>query len=248
NTEAFDAYYSVPAKGDYAYMVSGSGGEGGSDLIRVPLSRQQAPDPVALLTGLISDKKTGLPSGAQIIYTDMETGETGTARADADGFYQLIVPLGSRYEIEVMADGYIASTFEVDLRRGGTYEEMERNVRIEPEPEGSILTTLYFDTGRIRIQEESQSELDLVLTMLKRHPELRISLHGHADIVGSYSRNYELSVNRARMVRAYLVARNISPRRISVIGYANYFPYARNNSALGRSLNRRVDVHVLPFD
>ena len=245
NSDAFDAYYSVPAKGDYAYMVSGSGGQGGSDLVRVPLSRQQAPDPVVLLSGLITDKRTGLPSSARISYTDLETGETGSARADADGFYQLIIPAGSRYAIEITAEGYIAASYQIDLRRDKAYDERERNVTIDPEPEGNILTTLYFDTGRIRIKPESQGELDLVLTMLQRHPNLHISLHGHADIVGSYDRNYELSINRARMVRAYLVARGISPLRISIIGYANFFPYARNNSALGRSLNRRVDVHVL---
>lgn len=249
NSSGFDAYYSVPAKGDYAYMVSGAeGGEGGSDLVRVPLTRRQAPDPVAMISGLIVDKRTGLPGGARIRYTDLETGEAGTARADEDGFYQLIIPYGSRYEIEVMAEGYIATSYRVDLRRGDSYQEMVRNVNMEPEPEGNILTTLYYDTGHIRIKSDSQEELALVLAMMRRHPNLHVSLHGHADIVGSYDRNYELSINRARMVRAYLIAQGISPLRISVIGYANFFPYARNNSATGRSLNRRVDVHVLSLN
>src|SRR5579859_8137217 len=51
NTSEFDAYYTVPASGDYAYMVSRRNSIGETDIVRLKLPQAIKPDPVILISG-----------------------------------------------------------------------------------------------------------------------------------------------------------------------------------------------------
>ena len=70
NTPSFDAYYTIDAAGEYAYMVSEEESFGGSDIIRIHLKAEQRPDPVTLVSGTILDRNTGKPIAAQVEISD----------------------------------------------------------------------------------------------------------------------------------------------------------------------------------
>jgi chemotaxis protein MotB len=62
-----------------------------------------------------------------------------------------------------------------------------------------------------------------------------------------FDSNWELSSARAtRIARIFPDMKAIPPERISTAGYAEFHPVASNNTAEGRSENRRVDLVVLP--
>ena len=52
---------------------------------------------------------------------------------------------------------------------------------------------------------------------MKRFPELRFTVYGHTDAVGSTASNYRLGLRRAQAVRNYLVARGVPHRSIIAI-------------------------------
>jgi chemotaxis protein MotB len=76
-----------------------------------------------------------------------------------------------------------------------------------------------------------------------------IRVEGNTDSVpiatGQFPSNWELSAARATAVLRFLLRRGVSPRRSSVAGYADQRPLASNETASGRSLNRRVELVVL---
>ncbi|GAB4415892.1 MAG: OmpA family protein [Bacteroidia bacterium] len=254
NTAAFDAYYTLPAAGDVAYMVSGSASLGGSDIVQVALTPAQQPLPVTLVGGVLTDAETGAPIEAELIYRRLPDGkEDGVARTNPqDGSYKISLPYGYQYEVVVRAEGYEETSFKLDLRQKGTFQAIQQDLPLKaravpeaaPEAEGTLLTTVYFETGRIGLLPQTLVELDLLLRMMKKYPGMTVALHGHTDYVGSHERNYQLSVDRANMVRAYLLANGIAAQRVSTIGYGYFFPAARNHTDQGRARNRRVDIHV----
>jgi chemotaxis protein MotB len=63
--------------------------------------------------------------------------------------------------------------------------------------------------------------------------------HGHKD-------NWYLSAHRAISVGELLMHSGVSPSRIGVAGYADEHPVASNDTAAGRSQNRRVEVLIMP--
>jgi chemotaxis protein MotB len=63
--------------------------------------------------------------------------------------------------------------------------------------------------------------------------------NGHRD-------NWYLSVHRAIGVSKELQAKNVSPARIEVAGYADQRPLVPNDSEANKAKNRRVEVLILP--
>jgi chemotaxis protein MotB len=60
-----------------------------------------------------------------------------------------------------------------------------------------------------------------------------------------YPSNWELSTARANAVLEFLLGKGVKPGRLSVAGYGDQHPVASNDSAAGRSANRRVDLVIL---
>src|SRR5262249_10141390 len=65
---------------------------------------------------------------------------------------------------------------------------------------------ILFDTGSDRIRGESKPTLDLIGQMLKDHADLKLTIEGHTDNVGSAASNQGLSDKRAAAVRQFVIA------------------------------------------
>jgi len=108
-----------------------------------------------------------------------------------------------------------------------------------------ILEGVSFRTGSAQLTADSIGVLAEVAAALRANPDQVIEIRGHTDNTGNPESNRELSQRRAMSVRDSLIQMGISPSRLSAVGYGQDFPIADNNTAAGRSENRRVEVHVL---
>ncbi|MGA3159659.1 MAG: flagellar motor protein MotB [Terracidiphilus sp.] len=108
----------------------------------------------------------------------------------------------------------------------------------------------FFSSGSATPRPETLPTLRQIAASLSRTPyDLRIE--GHTDNVPihtvEFDSNWELSSARAtRIARLFIDMNAILPERISAAGYSEYHPAAGNDTAEGRSENRRVDLVVLP--
>ncbi|MEQ9506138.1 MAG: OmpA family protein [Hyphomonas sp.] len=84
--------------------------------------------------------------------------------------------------------------------------------------------------------------LNLLLEALQSDPGLAVEIEGHTDSDGSDPYNLDLSARRAAAIVAWLVERGIEPGRLNSSGKGESEPVASNDTADGKSLNRRVDV------
>ena len=57
--------------------------------------------------------------------------------------------------------------------------------------------------------------------------------------------NEDLSLFRARTVRAYMIANGVSSDRMIYYGYGMEHPAESNGTEIGREKNRRVEFHVV---
>src|SRR5262249_30283877 len=102
---------------------------------------------------------------------------------------------------------------------------------------------IYFDFNSDRIREQSDSTLRDILTVLKRHPEWKLSIEGHTDSIASDRFNLELSQRRAAAVKTALTGRfAIDGGRLTTAGYGESRPIDRNDTPEGRARNRRVEL------
>lgn len=94
NTTDWDAYYTLPASGEYAYLVSSENSLGEEDIFQIKLPESAKPDPVVLVYGTVLNSKTNKPVEASIAYNDLITNEeVGIAKSDpTTGEYRIVLP------------------------------------------------------------------------------------------------------------------------------------------------------------
>ena len=108
----------------------------------------------------------------------------------------------------------------------------------------NIPSDISFAVGRSDIQPNFAPVLDQFAAGLRNNPNTDVRIVGHTDSTGSDAINNPLSMDRANSSRNYLTSRGVSGARIQVDGRGSYAPIASNNTAEGRSRNRRVEIFV----
>jgi len=67
-------------------------------------------------------------------------------------------------------------------------------------------------------------------------------IEGHTDNTGGDTRNQALSEKRALSIKAYLMGAGVEASRLTTQGFGAAKPVSSNDTALGRSQNRRVEI------
>jgi len=101
---------------------------------------------------------------------------------------------------------------------------------------------IQFDTGSVKIKPVSYAVLDEIAELLTDNPSLKVEIQGHTDSAGSREINIRLSKDRANSVSAYLMNKGVTANQLTTEGYGSSRPIESNDSAAGRSKNRRVEL------
>lgn len=115
-----------------------------------------------------------------------------------------------------------------------------------------ISSDVLFDFDRWGIRPDAAGVLKEVGDILKEHSGKAVQLVGHTDSKGSNQYNLDLSIKRAKSVRAWLVHREgVQFNRFSTNGRGESQPVAPNtlndgrDNPKGRQQNRRVEISVV---
>jgi outer membrane protein OmpA-like peptidoglycan-associated protein len=129
-------------------------------------------------------------------------------------------------------------------------EELRRDLEganVERVGEGIKITFdsgLLFAVNQSELTAESRNNLASLAETLKKYEDTNILIEGHTDSTGSDELNERLSRERAQSVSEYLRANGVNGNRINTQGYGPNQPVADNETAEGRTQNRRVEVAI----
>ena len=101
---------------------------------------------------------------------------------------------------------------------------------------------ILFDTDSDHLKAESKPTLDALIAAARTEQNWGFVIEGHTDNVGGDAHNQALSDKRALAVKAYLVAAGVDAGRLTTQGFGASKPVSSNDTELGRSQNRRVEV------
>ena len=79
---------------------------------------------------------------------------------------------------------------------------------------------------------------------LGENKDIHIKIDGYTDFIGTEAYNLELSVKRANAIKDFLISRGAIGSNISIEGYGEQNPADTNQTAAGRSRNRRVEFII----
>jgi outer membrane protein OmpA-like peptidoglycan-associated protein len=137
---------------------------------------------------------------------------------------------------------------------GAMMDKQERQLRQIPgvdvsrtadnELKVTVKNDVLFDYNSASLRSASRSSLREMANVFEQYPNTTLAVEGFTDSTGSASYNERLSERRASSVANYLESLGVRGSRIDTIGYGESRPRASNNTASGRQLNRRVEIHV----
>lgn len=107
---------------------------------------------------------------------------------------------------------------------------------------------LLFDSGSAELKPESGGIMRRIARVVRIDGVHAVRVSGHTDSVpvsGRYPTNWELSTARASAVVRALARNDVAPARMEATGKAHLAPVASNETDVGRSKNRRVEI-LLP--
>ena len=249
NTQDWDAYYTVPASGDYAYLISQENSLGKGDVFRIKIPEEAKPEPVVLISGVVRNSVTKDPMEANIIYNNLRTDEViGTAISDpVTGQYKIVLPYGKIYSFRATQAGFYPVSDNMNVEEIDEYVTIEKDLILTPVKVGETirLNNIFFDVNKSTLKEESYSELNRLISFMNDNPKMKISIGGHTDSQGEDAFNLKLSQDRVKSVIDYLLSKNISSENLAGQGYGETQPIASNDTEEGRGLNRRVEFTIV---
>ncbi len=106
--------------------------------------------------------------------------------------------------------------------------------------------TINFEFNKSDLTPEAMATLARQATWIKRFPEVRFSVYGHTDLVGTERYNQGLGLRRAQTAVAYLVGQGISRSRLeALVSYGETRPVV--NTPAPEVRNRRAVTGVSGF-
>ena len=199
----------------------------------------------AAMKFIVTDKENGAINGVVICLASAASGSTKycTDETDAEGYAEVLVPVGQKYDITYLSlgGGDVATSVTVT-------DEPKQNIKLTlrykrpPVRAPFVLKGVNFDTGTAVLRHDSSLRLDLVVDFMKRRKSATVEISGHTDNVGNAKTNKTLSLKRAQACRDYLISKGIEGSRITAVGFGGERPTVPNDSDENRQLNRRIEV------
>lgn len=254
------------ASGEFQLSASDTAGQARGD----HPSEIEATATEAAMRLFVVDPEAGALPGIVIKLTGADGRTFYTDETDSQGYAEVLVPVGQRYEIEYLSLGRRSTRAHVEVPTGPNQDirltlryrryrppprpaapiatapdAPQAEAQPEPEPERLVLEGILFDRASATLRPESGPRLDRVVEYMEHRPRSRLRISGHTDSVGDPAVNMRLSEQRAQSVRDYLVSHGIDASRIEAVGYGDTRPVASNDTEEGRQQNRRIEAEEL---
>lgn len=250
NTQNREISLSVSSNGTTAYFSSDRDKTlGDLDIYSFELPPAVQAEQVTWVNAIVTDAKTKQPLKASVQLMNIATGEI-VASSNSDpktGEFLIVLPSGNDYGLFVQREGYLFHSENFSLKNVMPDAPYLIKVGLQPINAGEILTlkNIFFETASAEILDVSEPELNKVVELMQKNPNMKIKVNGHTDNVGADADNLKLSLNRSLSVKNYLIGKGIDASRITYQGFGESKPIDVNTTETGRANNRRTEIEII---
>lgn len=226
NSPKDDFSYIVNTKTHVGYFTSNrEGGKGSDDIYKFKENVCEQ-----ILKGSVSDMLSlAHIAGAKVSLfdADMKLIETVDANENGDFVFKENIECDKKYYLRGEHQDYETKEIgvSVPLASGETRADISLEKKLVPIVPGIDLgkildvSIIYFDLDKWDIREDAAADLQKILAVMEKYPNMKIDIRSHTDSRASAKYNMKLSDNRAKSTLEYLVKNGIDRSRLTAKGY-----------------------------
>jgi len=224
NSSEDDFAYSYDPTTEEGYVSSNrKGGKGSDDIYKI--KKLDICD--VIINVIVVDASNDEPiAGAQLDLFDNLENKLKSETTGANGIGKITAACNQGHVVQAFKTGY-----ESNAETVASSKEGEKSIRIALRPideivEGDMvkLNPILFDFNKHNIKPQAAFELDKLVELMKKNPEMVIKVEGHTDNRGTDAYNMDLSERRSRSTVQYVISKGIAKDRISGQGFGESRP------------------------
>ena len=242
---------------DFAFMIkeedgyvssNRTGGVGKDDIYALKKIRPLCD---LLLETVVLDSKTNSP--IETALTSVSDGEgtiNNSKTTNEKGLVEFMIECENDIKFVVSKEGYESKILDIKLL---DIDPPLLKVMLDPIEELIVeekveLSPIYFEFDKFNITNEGAFELDKLIAIMQKYPEMKIRVEAHTDNRGPSSYNLKLSENRAKSTAQYVISKGIDENRISGVGKGENEPVIECSGSCSNEdhrTNRRSEFIIL---
>ena len=236
--------------------------------ILIPMSRVHNPkNPSGLANvclmgyaySFVDGKKSPLSNVPIVIIDNVSKEKVLEGKTNNSGKYKICnLPLDRTFKVQTSFSNYFGSDLQLstlDVKYDSTiYQDFTFDKIVLGK--AMKVENLQFESGVSTITASLTKELDKIVDKLKDNPRIVVELAVHTDCRGLAQNNLDLSDERARVLKEYVVGKGIDSKRVTYIGYGEAVPVNKCEceetvvvpcSEQEHQQNNRVELKVIGF-
>ena len=249
NSSADDFAYKYDPTSQSGYVSSNREGGMGSDDIYM-VEAVEIPCEVTIAVLVINENTNAAVAGARVDLYDTMGNRLSTKTSNVDGMVSFKAACDQAHEVQgVLAD------FESNASKVAPANDQKVSATIALKPieeiiveDQIVLNPILFDLDKSNIKPQAAFELDKIVAVMNKYPEMIIAVGAHTDSRATDAYNLTLSEARAQSTVQYIISKGISGKRISGKGYGESQPKVScgaNCSEAEHQLNRRSEFIIV---
>ena len=242
---------------DFAFMIkeengyvssNRTGGVGKDDIYALKKIRPLCD---LLLETVVLDSKTNNPIETALTSVSDGVGTINNSKTTNEkGLVEFMIECENDIKFVVSKEGYESKILDIKLL---DIDPPLLEVMLDPIEELIVeekveLSPIYFEFDKFNITNEGAFELDKLVAIMQKYPEMKIRVEAHTDNRGPSLYNLKLSENRAKSTAQYVISKGIDENRISGVGKGENEPVIECSGSCSNEdhrTNRRSEFIIL---
>ncbi|HNS11002.1 MAG TPA: OmpA family protein [Bacteroidia bacterium] len=260
-----DGLFRTALRPNKNYLIIADHDEYNSDTLRLDASTIKAAgdsieveiplvDEIVLHGKVYNETEGSGIENSSVLLVNLDTQDTLRVKTDSEGNYKF-KNIQREAKFRVIAESEYCDAKSVDT---ATIDMQGRSIRIDFSlfclSGNIVLNNIYYDLDKSNIRPDAAVELDKLVSLMKKYPEMKIELGSHTDCRASFTYNMALSKRRAASAVAYLEKNGINRKRLVAAGYGESILVNGCECEGGRvvpcteaehQMNRRTEIKIL---
>jgi len=232
-------------------------------LMRAPNSKNPNGLPNVCLTGiaytLLDGKKLPLSNAPIVVINNVTKEKETEGMTNASGKFKICnLPLNKKFKVQTSFSNYFGSDVEISTQLIQYDSTIYQDFSFDKILLGKTVKAegIKFEAGQSTVNAALSIELDKIVDKLKDNPKIVVEIGVHTDCRGLAQNNLDLSDDRARTLKEYVVSKGIDSKRVTYTGYGEAVPVNKCEceetiivpcSEQEHQQNNRVELKVIGF-